>query len=95
MSDLFAPYKETYVDLQGPGDSRPTALQVVNDNDLIGKWAGKVALITGATSGIGIETARALHATGADVYITARNTAKAVAALDSIRSRSDGKGKLA
>ena len=39
--------------------------------------AGKVAVVTGATSGIGVETARALAGKGALVVIIARDRAKA------------------
>jgi NAD(P)-dependent dehydrogenase (short-subunit alcohol dehydrogenase family) len=54
----------------------------------------KVALATGGTSGIGTETVRALHATGADVYFTARDADKAPAILHDIRNRSDGRDVL-
>lgn len=67
--------------LRGPGDSRPTALQIVQDEDCVGKLAGKVALITGVSSGLGAETLKALAATGATVFGTARNLDKAQAAL--------------
>jgi NAD(P)-dependent dehydrogenase (short-subunit alcohol dehydrogenase family) len=93
MSDQFHPYAELYVDTKGPGDARPTATRVINDNGVVGKWTGKVALVTGGTSGIGIETARALRATGADVFITARDLKKAQTVLDDIRT-SEGSGTL-
>jgi WW domain-containing oxidoreductase len=44
---------------------RPTADEVLKERDL----AGKVMLVTGADSGIGFETARALAAKGARVYV--------------------------
>ncbi|MDG2938968.1 SDR family NAD(P)-dependent oxidoreductase [Bisgaard Taxon 10/6] len=47
-----------------------TALEIVQNLDL----AGKRALITGAASGIGMETARALATVGAEVYLAVRNT---------------------
>jgi len=69
-------------------------LQVVTDNDAIGKWAGRVILITGGTSGIGVETVRALHATGADVYLTARDLRKGQATREDILTTSHGRGRL-
>lgn len=70
------PYAERHKDLQGPGDARPTAEQIIHDQRLAGALPGHVILITGCTSGIGIETARALNLTGAKIYITARNLVK-------------------
>ncbi|KAK8877354.1 WW domain-containing oxidoreductase [Apiospora arundinis] len=69
--------------LAGPGDSRPTGLQVIEDEGLLdGSWgADKVCLVTGVSAGIGPETVRALAATGATVYGTARDLDKARAAL--------------
>lgn len=94
MSDSLNPYASAHAEPAGPGDSRPTALQIVKDNDLLDKWSGKVAFVTGGTSGIGVETAAALHATGADVYFTARDLQKGAATQKDILSRSAGKGKL-
>lgn len=74
----------TYEKLNGPGDGRPTAQQIVDDNNLRGALTGKVALITGCSSGIGIETARALKSTGAKVYVTVRNLKKGEEALADI-----------
>ncbi|KAL4799276.1 NAD(P)-binding protein [Aspergillus venezuelensis] len=56
----------------GPGDARPTALQIIRDESLEGQMKDKVFLITGCSSGIGIETARAIAATGASVFLTTR-----------------------
>jgi NAD(P)-dependent dehydrogenase (short-subunit alcohol dehydrogenase family) len=55
-----------------------TAAEVLAGHDL----SGMTALVTGGTSGIGTETARALAAAGARVVITARDKAKAEEALD-------------
>ncbi|OBH23590.1 short-chain dehydrogenase [Mycobacterium sp. E342] len=49
----------------------PTALDVVDGIDL----SGKVCVITGASSGLGRESARALAAAGAHVVLAARNPA--------------------
>ena len=48
---------------------QPTVLQVVEGIDL----SGKVCVITGASSGLGRESARALAAAGAQVILAARN----------------------
>lgn len=94
MSDPFNPYTEHFTDPKGPGDARPTALQIIHDNDLLNKWTGKVILVTGATSGLGVEITRALLATGADVFITARDLKKAQGVIDDILKSSEGGGKL-
>lgn len=94
MPDSFKPYATQFSNPKGPGDARPTALQIINDNDLTNKWADKVALVTGGTSGLGTETARALVATGAHVFITARDLQKAQGVVDSILKSSEGAGKL-
>lgn len=74
-------YAAAHTKPQGPGDARPTALQIVKDEELEGKLKGKVIVVTGTSSGIGIETARALAATGATLYLTARDLKKAQDAL--------------
>lgn len=95
MSDPFRPYADLYVaEPQGPGDARPTALQVIHDQNLEGKWTGRVVLVTGGTAGLGTETVRALHTTGADVYFTARDATKGQATIDDVRGTSSGKGRL-
>ena len=70
--------------LKGPGDRRPSALQIIKDNDLEGKLSDKVMIITGCSSGIGIETARALSTTGATLYLSARDLDKGRTALEGI-----------
>lgn len=94
MSDPLTPYAHLYKDVAGPGDGRPTALQVISDNVAKDAWTGRVALVTGGTSGIGIETIRALHATGADVFFTARDLSKAEKSRADILGRSSGKGRI-
>ncbi|ATZ47691.1 hypothetical protein BCIN_03g00030 [Botrytis cinerea B05.10] len=65
----------------GPGDARPTAQQIIQDEGIEGQWANKTILITGCSSGLGVETARALAATGATLYLTVRDVAKTKAIL--------------
>lgn len=79
-------YTEAHLNPNGPGDSRPTALQIVKDEGLENKLRNKVFLVTGVSSGIGIETVRALAATGAVVYGTVRNVEKGEKALGPLLS---------
>lgn len=61
----------------GPEDDRPTAEQILHDQNLeITDWHGKIILITGGTAGLGAESARILHKTGAKIFITGRDLAK-------------------
>lgn len=84
MTDRWAPAFQTP---SGPGDSRPTAKQIVAAENIHGQWSDKVILITGCSAGIGVETAHALAETGATLYLTARNLSKAEKALgDLIKS---------
>ncbi|GIF73850.1 SDR family NAD(P)-dependent oxidoreductase [Asanoa siamensis] len=57
--------------LTTPFGARSTAAEVIAGVDL----TGKRVLVTGATSGIGLETALALATAGAEVTLTARDTA--------------------
>jgi NAD(P)-dependent dehydrogenase (short-subunit alcohol dehydrogenase family) len=77
-------YAASHVKPHGPGDSRPTALQIVKDEQMEGSLSNKVVIITGCSSGLGIETARAMKATGATLFVTARNLEKARTALGDI-----------
>ncbi|RSM02791.1 hypothetical protein CDV31_010750 [Fusarium ambrosium] len=91
---MAAPYANDHLNPNGPNDARPTALKIIRDEGLDGKLTGKVFLITGCTSGVGVEIARAIHATGADVYITGRQADKGKEVVDRILA--DGKpGKVA
>ncbi|MGH2797508.1 MAG: SDR family NAD(P)-dependent oxidoreductase, partial [Thermoleophilaceae bacterium] len=49
--------------------------------------AGKTALVTGAARGIGLETARMLHARGASVVVTDLDSAELEAAAAAIGER--------
>lgn len=55
---------------------------------LSGPLSGRVALITGANTGIGLVTARELARQGAHLFITCRDLATARKALDDIREAS-------
>ncbi|KAL5335479.1 hypothetical protein BJX70DRAFT_401574 [Aspergillus crustosus] len=69
---------------RGLGDPwifRIVALQVIHDKKLEGQLTDHSILITGVSSRIGLKTARALFATGATLYLTARNLEKAQIAL--------------
>ncbi|KAK5996352.1 Short-chain dehydrogenase/reductase prx1 [Cladobotryum mycophilum] len=94
MTNPLNPYIDLYAKPLGVGDQRPTGFQVVQDNNAIAAYSGKVVLITGGTNGIGLETVRAMHATGADVFFTARDVAKGERVRQDILSKSEGKGKL-
>ncbi|ADG08894.1 oxidoreductase [Caulobacter segnis] len=54
--------------ITSPFGAKSTAREVVAGHDL----SGKVAIVTGAATGIGVETARALADAGAEVIIAAR-----------------------
>jgi len=83
-------YAALHYDTKGPGDARPTALQIVKDEGLEGKLTNKVILVTGTSAGLGPPTVAALAATGATIYCAARDLEKAKKALSGI----DGKLEL-
>jgi NAD(P)-dependent dehydrogenase (short-subunit alcohol dehydrogenase family) len=55
-------------------------------NEDIPDQTGRTAVVTGANGGLGLETARALAAAGADVVLAARNQQRAAEAVADIRS---------
>jgi NAD(P)-dependent dehydrogenase (short-subunit alcohol dehydrogenase family) len=60
-----------------PFHAKSTGAEVLADMDL----SGKIAIVTGGYSGIGLETTRALAAKGARVIVPVRDPAKSAAAL--------------
>ncbi|KAK2669458.1 Short-chain dehydrogenase/reductase SDR [Fusarium oxysporum f. sp. vasinfectum] len=76
-------YADAHKNTSGPGDARPTALQIVRDEDLEGALTDKVFLITGTSAGIGVEVGRAIAATGARVFLAVRDLEKGKAACSS------------
>lgn len=56
--------------------------------------SGKNVIVTGANTGIGFETAKALYEAGADVTLAARDSHKVLSAIRKIRSEKKGKGHL-
>ncbi|KAF2160344.1 hypothetical protein M409DRAFT_70507 [Zasmidium cellare ATCC 36951] len=89
----YQPYADVHQTPAGPGDARPTALQIIEDNDLLGKLTNKTVLITGGSSGIGVTTAAAFYETGAKVLITARDMPKVEKVIDDIVHNSPSKDK--
>jgi NADP-dependent 3-hydroxy acid dehydrogenase YdfG len=51
-------------------------------------------LVTGSPSGIGVETVRALHATGAHIFMQVRDMKRGQEVLEEILASSEGSGKL-
>ncbi|KAL3428590.1 NAD(P)-binding protein [Aspergillus tetrazonus] len=77
-------YTDLHAKPKGVGDARPTALQIIQDESLQDGLEGKVMVVTGSTAGIGLETARALSATGATLFLTVRDMDRARQVLSSI-----------
>jgi len=66
-----------------PASASAERLATLTEVDLA-EAKGKVVVITGATSGVGLEAARTLVRAGSDVYVTGRTLAKAEAAVANI-----------
>ncbi|MCA6335034.1 MAG: SDR family NAD(P)-dependent oxidoreductase, partial [Phenylobacterium sp.] len=72
--------------ITSPFGTFSTAREVVAGRDL----TGRTAIVTGAATGIGIETARALAEAGAEVIIAARKPDLAAAAAADINHTAKG-----
>src|SRR5271168_2250247 len=57
-------------------------------------WTGKRVLVTGVSAGLGVETARALAAHGAQVVGAARDLSKARSATEQVRAQAASGGSL-
>lgn len=67
--------------ITSPFHAHSTASEVITGHDL----TGKTALVTGASSGLGIETARALLSAHAEVILAVRDTAKGERVAQALR----------
>jgi NAD(P)-dependent dehydrogenase (short-subunit alcohol dehydrogenase family) len=76
--------------MPGPYGATSTTDDVLGGVDL----NGKRVLVTGVSAGLGVETARALAAHGAQVVGAARNIDKAFAATEQVRAGAAPKGGL-
>ncbi|XP_044763756.1 WW domain-containing oxidoreductase isoform X2 [Coccinella septempunctata] len=73
--------KENVNDYRQRFDAHTSALQILHGKDL----NGKIAIVTGANTGIGFETARSLLKHGCTVIFACRNLKSAEAAIEKIR----------
>jgi NAD(P)-dependent dehydrogenase (short-subunit alcohol dehydrogenase family) len=76
--------------MAGPFGSTSTTNDVLSGKDL----SGKRVLVTGVSAGLGVETARALAAHGAQVVGAARDLAKAKRATAEVRAQAANGGGL-
>ena len=77
-------YASIHTKPQGPGDSRPTSLQILKDNDAIGRFHDKVFLVTGGSNGLGVDEVKSFARAGARVFFTSRDLAKGERVRDDI-----------
>ncbi len=69
--------------INSPFHAKSTAAEIIKGVDL----SGKVAIVTGGHSGIGIETVRALSGAGAEIIVPARDVGRAKDALKPLNGK--------
>ena len=79
---------QAHARITSPFSAQSTAREVAEGHDL----TGKTAIVTGASAGLGIETARALAGRGADVTLAVRDTEAGQKIADAINQ---AEGRLA
>jgi hypothetical protein len=84
MATSVSPWAAAHANPQGAGDGRPTAMDIIRHEGLIGRWRDKIILMTGATAGLGLETARALYRTGAHLFLPVRDLKRGEEAVQDI-----------
>ncbi|KAK5170945.1 uncharacterized protein LTR77_004089 [Saxophila tyrrhenica] len=87
----YQPYAESHKDPGGPGDARPSSMQILKDCNAIGALKGKTVLITGCSAGLGVETARAMYEAGATVFAAARDMKKLDGVIEDIVKNAENK----
>ncbi|KAK6431468.1 hypothetical protein LTR95_012373 [Oleoguttula sp. CCFEE 5521] len=84
----YQPYAAVHAKPGGPDDARPSPPGIIRDANIGDALQRKVVLITGATSGTGLESVRAMYEGGAAVFATARDMPKMDKAIEEIVSSS-------
>lgn len=77
-------YASLHTDPKGPGDVRPTSLQILDDNDAIGRFKDKVFLVTGGSNGLGVDEVKMFAKAGAQVFFTSRDLLKGEGVRDGL-----------
>ena len=77
-------YAKVHENPQGPGDARPTAQQIIHDEDLEGKWSGRSVLITGASGGVGTFIVQLAALAGCHVIAASTSNARNAELLKSL-----------